>query len=119
MIAAYGLVMAPKGCHQNCHQIQKVRMRQPFYVKSRKSWYVWIDGKQERLGPDKKKAFDKFHQRMTNKEINGEVPVVRLLDAALEWMETRRAGKTYARYSDHLNSFAASIGGSLTVIVTE
>jgi hypothetical protein len=38
---------------------------------------VWINGKQERLDPDKDKAFDKFHKRMANKEINAEVAVAR------------------------------------------
>ena len=38
-----------------------------------------------------------------------------LLDAALDWMHKNRAGKTYAWYRDHLNSFAKSIGPKLLV----
>ena len=90
-------------------------MRKPYYLEKRECWYAWIDGKQERLDPDKKIAHEKFHARMSSKEINSGVPVVRLLDAALDWMEKRRAPKTYEWYADHLNSFAASIGASLTV----
>lgn len=90
-------------------------MRKPFYVKSRKAWYVWIDGKQHKLGTDKKVAHDKFHELMTADQINGHVPVIRLLDSCLQWIERNRSPKTFSWYSDHLNSFASSVGARLTV----
>jgi hypothetical protein len=55
-----------------------------------------------------------FPFRLLHRTMAG-VPVVRLLDAALDWMEKRRAPKTYAWYKNHLNSFAASIDASLSV----
>lgn len=94
---------------------RKAAMRQPYYLKRRKCWYVWIDGKQERLDPDKKQAFDKFHKLMSNDEINGEVSVAKLLDASLDWMQKHRSAKTFSWYRDHLISFAKSIGAGLKI----
>ena len=36
----------------------------PFFKKSRGAWYVEIDGTQHNLGPDKDKAFRRYHQLM-------------------------------------------------------
>jgi hypothetical protein len=44
------------------------KFRKPFYKKSHKSWYVQLDGKQIRLGPDKDEAFDRYHELMREKK---------------------------------------------------
>ena len=36
----------------------------PFFEKARKSWYVEINRKQIKLGADKEKAFQQYHQLM-------------------------------------------------------
>jgi hypothetical protein len=39
-----------------------------FFRKSRGVWYVQIEGKQHNLGPDQKKAFDRYHELMREGE---------------------------------------------------
>lgn len=90
-------------------------MRKPFYFTQKKAWYVRIDGKLVRLDQDKQKAEDKYHALMATDEINASVAVVYLIDAAIEWMKTNRAGKTTKWYQDHLQSFTNSIGGGLLI----
>lgn len=80
----------------------------PFFRKSRKLWYVQIDGKQINLGPDEELAFLKYHQLMGQPK---KRPVARddslpfIIDAFLEWVQKHRAADTYEWYRCRLQRF--------------
>ena len=65
------------------------RPTKPWFRKSNKKWYVWHDGKQVNLGPDKKEAHQKFHQLMAEpkkaKMIVNSGSLIELVDSFLEW----------------------------------
>jgi integrase len=72
----------------------------PFFKKSRQCWYVEINRKQIRLGTEREKAFDLYHQLMTQPR---EQPVtagslVELVDLFLDWVQKRRSRDTYEWY---------------------
>lgn len=89
-------------------------MRKPFYMKKCRAWYVWHNGKQERLGTTEEEAYDKW-ESLKAEPVSGSVAVVRLLDAFLDWTQSRRAAETYNWYRTQLTSFSKHIGPSLTV----
>ena len=69
----------------------------PFFRKSRRLWYVQIDGRQHNLGTDKHKAFESYHELMRQPAATKIDPrlVVALFDEFLEWVQTNRAPETY------------------------
>lgn len=82
------------------------RTPKPWYWKSRKSWYVTINGERHNLGSDKKEAKDEFHRLMTSptaKLKNDSAAAV--LDDFLTWCEENRARKTFTRYRDFIQAF--------------
>jgi integrase len=89
-------------------------MRKPFYNKRLKAWYVWHNGKQERIGDTEEEAYEGW-QLLKVEPITAAVPVVQLLDSFLDWTKERRAEQTYDWYLTQLTSFSKHIGGSLVV----
>jgi integrase len=91
-------------------------MRKPFFKKTHQSWYVQIDGRQVRLGPDRDEAFKEYHRLMA-----GELPATSRTTAAqligqfLDWTKANRAEQTYDWYAFHCNSFVKYIGQRLRV----
>ncbi len=92
-------------------------MRKPFYRKKRGEWYVWHAGRQHRLGPDKEEAFARWHELVTYQpdDVEPDAPVVVLLDKFLDWVQRRRAARTYLWYQMHLESFAQHVGAKLRI----
>ena len=78
------------------------RPTKPWFRKSNKKWYVWHDGKQVNLGPDKKEAHQKFHQLMAEPKkarvIANSGSLIELVDSFLEWCQNHRAPDTYEWY---------------------
>ncbi|WP_339888927.1 tyrosine-type recombinase/integrase [Rhodopirellula europaea] len=85
----------------------------PFFRKSRNRWYVQINGRQVNLGPDKEKAFARYHQLMSDAAAvrtpapRADTPksVAFLADHFLEWVERNRAPETYEWYRYRLQRF--------------
>ena len=80
----------------------------PFFKKARKSWYVEINRKQIKLGFDKEKAFQHYHQLMqqpTEKATTSPESLVGIIDAFLDWTERNRAPDTYEWYRYRLQRF--------------
>ena len=80
----------------------------PFFKKARKSWYVEIDRKQIKLGPDREQAFLQYHQLMQQpaEQINASPEsLVNIIDAFLEWTDRNRAPDTYEWYRYRLQRF--------------
>ena len=88
----------------------------PFFRKSRRLWYVQIDGRQHNLGPDKEKAFQAYHELMGQPAATKIDPrlVVSLIDEFLEWVQTNQAPKTYEWYRFRLQTFAKLYPSLLT-----
>ncbi|MDB4614266.1 hypothetical protein OAH18_01110 [bacterium] len=93
----------------------------PFFRKSRKLWYVQLNGKQQNLGPDRDRAFELYYQLMQQKPVTQQVSpvsgemVVALIDAYLDWCVKHRAAATYEWYRWRLQLFTETIPSNLTV----
>jgi integrase len=89
------------------------RPNKPWYREDRRRWYVTINGKWHNLGPDKKRAMQRFHELMAAKDAAEDRPVDRasvaaILDEFLEWTKQNRATKTYRGYVDFCQSFTST-----------
>jgi integrase len=110
---------------------------EPFYHSARKGWFVQVGRRQIALGldPDPKRdrrtgrpipsqeILDRYHETMRRRdELDGpRAPagtsplVVVVVDQFLEWVERRKAKRTYEWYQRHCQAFAKSIPRDLTV----
>ncbi|WP_437193234.1 tyrosine-type recombinase/integrase [Planctomicrobium sp. SH527] len=84
------------------------RVPKPWYWKSRRSWFVTIDGQRHSLGPDKKQASDRFYELMGRpracRSMTGTV--VEIIDTFLDWVQKHRSADTYEWYRYRLQRFA-------------
>ena len=87
------------------------RPNKPWYRASRGQWYVKIDGRLHRLGPDKRQATKRFHELMATRD-EGQPPARHdatslrgLAKAFLDWCAIHRAPRTREGYLQYLNSF--------------
>jgi integrase len=87
------------------------RTNKIWWRKERNEWFVKIDGKLHRLGPDKEEAERQFHELMSKpkEKLNPEMVVV-VLDRFLAWNDKNRKGRTQEWYVRHLQSFTSHIG---------
>jgi integrase len=79
----------------------------PFFKKARRSWYVEIDRKQIKLGPDRDEAFRRYHELMTRpreRQVPSEL-LATLVDTFLEWCQKHRSPDTYEWYRYRLERF--------------
>lgn len=79
------------------------RPNKPWFRKSNKRWYIWFEGKQVNLGPDKKAAQKQFHELMARSESREQTRTTKLtlpelVDHFLEWVQRNRAADTYEWY---------------------
>lgn len=81
-------------------------MRKPYYKRSHQSWYVNLDGKQVRLGPDRHLAFQKW-EALTTPVGESEVAdaIKRFIDGHPRWKPATRA-----YYKGHLKRFEQHVG---------
>lgn len=88
----------------------------PFYRRSRRLWYVQIDGKQVNLGADKQQAFDQYHKLMRG-QLRGthDEQAAAVLEAFLEWSQQNNAPRTYDWYRRHIQNFVSSVPSALRV----
>lgn len=87
------------------------RTPKPWFRKDRKAWFVTIKGERHNLGPDRKLAFQQFHDLMRQPErpqptVRSDQLVVALVDRFLDWVEKNRAADTYEWYRSRLQLFA-------------
>jgi integrase len=83
------------------------RHAQPWYRSDRKIWCVTINGIRHKLGPNKKKAFERFHElmRQPSREKVVAEAVASILDPFLDWVERNRSAATFEWYRCRLQSF--------------
>jgi integrase len=80
----------------------------PFFRKSRKLWYVQLDGIQHNLGPDQEAAFAAYHDLMRQPREKSPVrsdSIAGLIDSFLDFTEKHRAADTYEWYQSRLQRF--------------
>ncbi len=84
-------------------------MRKPYYLQSRDTWMVWLNGRQERLGKGitEEEAYQKYEEL---REFKGTLRptslVVTLFDSFLEDLHVNNAKTTFEWYKHFLTSFA-------------
>ena len=87
------------------------RPNKPWFRKSNKRWYVWFNGKQLHLGPDRKEAHQRFFELMAQPEPERQAPqtgaisLPELTDRFLDWVQRNRAPDTYEWYRYRLERF--------------
>lgn len=92
------------------------RQPKPFFRSQTKSWYLQLGNRWISLGRDEAEAWRKYHAIMAGQQdLTPTVPVVRLLDAFLDWTHNNQAESTFVWYRDFLQSFAESVGSRLRV----
>ncbi|HBE68162.1 MAG TPA: hypothetical protein DDW52_08435 [Planctomycetaceae bacterium] len=73
------------------------RPRKPWYRKSKKRWFVEVNGKQVNLGPEREEAFRQFHKLMSEpmQEVNtpatSQISLPEIADSFLGWVQRHRA----------------------------
>jgi integrase len=85
------------------------RRPEPWYREQVGEYYVTIRGKQHRLGPDKDKAYDKFHELMTKQQgviVTGSVAEV--IERFMDWVQVNRP-KSYTWYKKRIDRFYKDI----------
>lgn len=97
-----------------------MRRREPFFKRSHQAWYVQLDGKQVRLGEDKKDAWAKYDELMAARHkaarfVTPGLPVPyslgRLLGEFLESAFKDRSPRTRGFYEEKLAPFINHLGG--------
>lgn len=82
----------------------------PFFRKSRKVWYVQLNGKQINLGPSRDEAFRHYRDLMASPKHSPLPPapivrVVELADLFLDWVRANRSAATFEWYRLRLQQF--------------
>ncbi len=93
------------------------RTPKPWWRKSRKLWFVMLDGRQVNLGSDREAAHRRFHELMIQpkKRVVASGAVVQVIDRFLDWTLNNRAKRTYEWYRDRCQWFVDTIPAGLTV----
>ncbi len=83
------------------------RRPKPWFRKSRRSWFVTIDGVQHNLGPEKAEAFDRFYELMRQPKERRVAThsMAAIADSFLEWVQKQRSAETYEWYRYRLERF--------------
>jgi len=91
------------------------RQPKPYFRKQTKSWYCSISGRQIPLGKDRKIAFEKFHELMTDKsQVRSDLSTLyELSQVYLDWCEANRKPATYKHHKYYLKLFIGSVGKRL------
>lgn len=84
------------------------RRAKPWFWKARNCWYVTLGGTRHNLGPDKNRAWDRFHELMRRPRATrvASEAIVSVIDRFLEWTQAKRAPDTYEWYRYRLQRFA-------------
>lgn len=85
------------------------RQSKPWFRKDRGAWFVTIDGQRHNLGPDRKRAMQKFHEleAQPQRRIVQADFVAAVVDAFLGWCQRHRSADTYVWYQSRLQLFVA------------
>jgi integrase len=85
------------------------RQSKPWFRKDRQAWFVTIDGHRQNLGPDRRRAMQKFHSLLAEpqrRKVQTDL-VAAVVDAFLDWCHKHRSPATYVWYQAQLQLFVA------------
>jgi len=107
---------------------------EPFYRAPRRLWYVQVDGKQINLGREdhprldsrgqpvaRAEVMEKYHRLMADRGQEAPTPpvdsslAVVVVDQFLDWVQRRKAPRTFEWYQRHCEAFARSIPRTLPI----
>ena len=98
------------------------RFPKPFFKKSHQAWYVQLDGRQVRLGPDEAEAQHRYHAMMVEGPKPAPPPsrtesprLVDFFDHFLTFCREQRAPDTYEWYRWRLQMFVDEVAARLTL----
>lgn len=83
------------------------RQPKPWYRKDRGAWFVTLNGTRHNLGPNKKKAFDRFYTLMREPKAAAVASeaFVAVADAFLDWVSANRSPETFTWYQYRIERF--------------
>ena len=83
------------------------RQPKPWYRADRDAWFVTIAGTRHNLGPNKKKALDRFYALMREPQTAkvASEAFAAVADFFLDWLASNRAPETYGWYQYRLERF--------------
>jgi len=85
-----------------------MKFAKPWYRKSRRAWFVTLDGQQIKLGTTKDEALRRYQDLMAKpeKRVVASGSLLAIIDAFLDWCQKHRAPDTYEWYQSRLQLFA-------------
>jgi len=85
-----------------------MKFPKPWYRKSRRAWFVTLDGQQIKLGTTKDEALRRYQDLMAKpeKRVVPSGSLLAIIDAFLDWCQKHRAPDTYEWYRSRLELFA-------------
>ncbi|MEO1528548.1 MAG: site-specific integrase [Planctomycetota bacterium] len=91
------------------------RQPKPYYRKVQKRWVCTIDGNRITLGPDRQKAFEKYHALMLDRDsVKAELcTLYELSQSYLDWVRDNRKSLTYDKHRHYLKSFIEHVGKTM------
>jgi integrase/recombinase XerD len=83
------------------------RRPKPWFRKSRRAWFVTLDGVQHNLGPVKEEAYERFFElmRQPKEQKVASQSMAAIADAYLDWVQKQRSPDTYEWYRYRLERF--------------
>lgn len=88
-----------------------MRQPKPFWKSSHDCYYAKINGKQTRLDPNEKRAYEMWHELRAGIQPLGPDPkLIELISKFLEYSKRHNALRTYEWYRDELKSFYKHVG---------
>lgn len=85
-----------------------MKFAKPWYRKSRRAWFVALDGQQIKLGITRDEALRRYQDLMAKpaKRVVPSDSLLAIIDAFLDWCQKHRAPDTYEWYRSRLELFA-------------
>ena len=85
-----------------------MKFPKPWYRKSRRAWFVTLDGQQIKLGTTKDAALSRYQDLMAKppKRVVPSGSLLAIIDAFLDWCQKHRAPDTYEWYRCRLERLA-------------
>ena len=85
-----------------------MKFPKPWYRKSRRAWFVTLDGQQINVGASKDEALARYQELLSQprKRVAPTGSLLAIIEAFLDWCEKHRAPDTYQWYRSRLELFA-------------
>ena len=85
-----------------------MKFPKPWYRKSRRAWFVTLDGQQIKLGTTKDEALSRYQDLLARpeKRVVPSGSLLAIIDVFLDWCQKHRAPDTYEWYRSRLELFA-------------